>query len=198
MENWKKRGTVLLAAGLLCWAAALLLIGHHIWDERRASSQAQDVVGGFRSTTAGMEEMQYLQYPDMEMPTVEIDGQRYIGLLTMPSLGLQLPVLNSLDDEKLKLAPCRYAGSVYQDSLIVAAHNYQSHFGRLKELSIGDQLSFLDADGNTFFYQVADFEVLPAAAVDEMQAGDWDFTLFTCTIGGQNRIAVRCVREPLL
>ncbi len=28
--------------------------------------------------------------------------------------------------------------------------------------------------------------------VEEMITGDWDLTLFTCTLGGQTRVTVRC------
>ena len=56
-------------------------------------------------------------------------------------------------------------------------------------------------DGNRFAYQVVVRETLEPTAIDEMQSeedGAWDLTLFTCTIGGQSRVTVRCVQveEP--
>ena len=30
-------------------------------------------------------------------------------------------------------------------------------------------------------------------SVQEMTDGDWDLTLFTCTVGGKSRVTVRCV-----
>ena len=47
-------------------------------------------------------------------------------------------------------------------------------------------------DGVTIFYQVASVEVLPANAVEEMTAGEYDLSLFTCTYDGQQRFTVRC------
>ena len=47
-------------------------------------------------------------------------------------------------------------------------------------------------DDNRFAYQVTDREELPGTAVEDMSAGNWDLTLFTCTYGGQNRITIRC------
>ena len=35
-------------------------------------------------------------------------------------------------------------------------------------------------------------EVLEAGDVEEMTAGKWNLTLFTCTYGGKKRLAVRC------
>ena len=62
----------------------------------------------------------------------------------------------------------------------------------LNNLSQGDEITFTDMDGNLFRYEVAALEVLSPFAVEEMTTGDWDLTLFTCTVGGQSRIAVRC------
>jgi sortase A len=35
-------------------------------------------------------------------------------------------------------------------------------------------------------------EILRPTAVEEMISGDWDLTLFTCTIGGATRVTIRC------
>ena len=48
-------------------------------------------------------------------------------------------------------------------------------------------------DGNRFIYAVSGTEQLPGTAIEEMESGDWDLTLFTCTIGGAARVTVRCV-----
>ena len=47
-------------------------------------------------------------------------------------------------------------------------------------------------NGISFHYVVANIETLGAYDVEEMEAGEWDFTMFTCTIGGANRVTVRC------
>lgn len=94
----------------------------------------------------------------------------------------------------MKIAPCRYTGSAYLDNLILAAHNYSTHFGRLGELTKGDAVIFTDTVGNQFFYQVDEITRLEGTAVEEMEAGEWDLTLFTCTLDSRSRITVRCVR----
>ena len=78
--------------------------------------------------------------------------------------------------------------------MVVAAHNYYSHFGYLKNLSQGDEVIFTDMTGNVFRYGVIEIETLSPFAVDEMTSGDWDLTLFTCTVGGATRVTVRCER----
>ena len=72
--------------------------------------------------------------------------------------------------------------------------SWPSHFGQIKTLKPGDAVVFTDVDGNVYSYEVAELETLQPAAVDEMKSGEWDLTLFTCTIGGQTRVTVRCDR----
>ena len=75
--------------------------------------------------------------------------------------------------------------------LIICGHNYPSHFADLKKLQEGDTATFTDMAGNTFTYQMIICEILNPDATEEMESGDWDLTLFTCTVGGQTRVAVR-------
>ena len=137
----------------------------------------------------------FVRYPEMEMPTREIDGQTYIGMLEVPSLELSLPVISEWTYPRLKKAPCRYVGSVYSKDMVICGHNYDRHFGRLKDLAVGDEVRFTDMDGNVFFYSVCGTEQLGKYAVEDMLAGEWDLTLFTCTKGGRMRVTVRCKLE---
>lgn len=129
-----------------------------------------------------------------EMPTLQIGKQSYIGYIELPTLGLSLPVMSEWSYPKLRIAPCRYTGSVYDDSLIILAHNYTRHFGGIKDLAIGDPVQFIDADGNIYQYTVAKHETLEKRDVREMVDNEYDLTLFTCTYGGRNRITVRLTR----
>ena len=76
--------------------------------------------------------------------------------------------------------------------MVIMAHNYRSHFGYLKKLSEGSRITFSDMDGAIWEYEVVAFDVLPADAVEEMTAGEYDLTLFTCTYGGGSRVTVYC------
>lgn len=194
-------GTRLMMGGLLLIAAALLLTGYNLWDNHRAGISAARIAAQLpgktvtvRETAPGEEEIpDYLLNPEMEMPALEVEGNGYIGRLEIPALGLSLPVMEDWSYPKLRIAPCRYQGSVYTGDLIIAAHNYATHFGRLGSLVPGDMVTFTDTDGNTFVYQVAETQILQPTAISEMKAGEWELTLFTCTLGGKTRLTVRCV-----
>ena len=199
MEN--KKGAFCMAAGFLLVLAALLLTGYNVWDEGRAGDAADATFQALKfQTEEGREELpeyilpDYLVDPRFEMPTVEIDGYDYIGYLDIPSPELSLPVMSEWSYPQLKIAPCRYAGSVYLDDMILAAHNYDRHFGRLKNLEGGELVRFTDVDGNVFDFSVTELELLWPEQTEEMLSGEWDLTLFTCTLGGRQRVTVRCDR----
>ena len=44
-------------------------------------------------------------------------------------------------------------------------------------------------------YRVVVLDILSPDAIEEMTAGDFDLTLFTCTYGGQSRVTVYCNKE---
>lgn len=195
----KKRGTGMIRAGLLILTAALLLILYNIYLEGKARESTLEAVA-FMETVIP-EEKETVNVPETlpqvikEMPEVEINGQNYIGTLEIPTLELTLGIISHWNEERLQIAPCRYAGSAYTDDLVIAAHNYHSHFGKLKELQPGDGVLFTDTEGKTVEYYVVIQEILMPEDVEEMTDGRYDLTLFTCTYGGKSRVTVRCDRS---
>ena len=138
--------------------------------------------------------VELLTEEDKEMTEVEINGNQYIGYLSIPVLGLELPIMSSWSYPRLNIAPCRYTGSVRGEDLVLMAHNYSSHFGKLSQLDLGDMVEFTDMDGVITRYEVVGKDVLDPAAVEEMTSGDFDLTLFTCTYGGGSRVTAYCNR----
>lgn len=197
----KQKGRFLIRLGLLLIAAALCFIIYNLYEEHRAREQSGQALDALQEYIPGSDQNDdtsmpdYMLNPDMEMPTQTIDGIDYIGVLAIPSLNLELPVISQWSYPNLRIAPCRYSGSAYSGGLVIAAHNYDSHFGRLKTLQTDDEVIFTDIDGNTFTYKVAVMEILEPLATEEMKSEEWDLSLFTCTIGGRSRVTVRCVLE---
>ena len=195
----RKAGKLLMTIGLLLIAAAFLLMVYNIWESKKAENMSEEILNQIKdeqdenvSSDDADEKPLYEIYPDMEMPVLTIDGVDYIGILTVPSLGLELPVAGNWSYPNLRRSPCRYKGSAYSNDMIIAGHNYSRHFGGLKNLAIGEEISFRDGDGHIFQYQVDDIETIPGTAVEDMHAGEWDMTLFTCTYGGKSRVTIRC------
>lgn len=203
----------MITIGLLLIAAALFLVSYNLYDELRAEQSARQAVTQLDaylpaeaaleapSDSAGDQEPlvsdertvipDYVLSPNMEMPVETINGIDFIGVLRIPALELELPIISEWNYPNLKTAPCRYSGSAYLNNLIICGHNYTSHFGTLKNLWEGDIATFTDMDGNVFTYKMVERETLLPTSIDAMESGEWDLTLFTCTVGGQSRVTIR-------
>ncbi len=201
-------GLVLLNAGIVLIIAALLLFLYFLYVGERAGDasdaaleQVLQVVGSIPAEDEDTEIDEKSEDADTvpEMTVVWIDGYPYIGYLSVPSLGLELPVMAEWTLESLDIAPGRYYGSVFTDDLVIAGHNYRRHFSALKFADDGTVVIFTDMDGNDYYYEIARKETVRPTAIDTMigldvDEHDWDMTLFTCTTGGKARCAIRCVR----
>ena len=127
-----------------------------------------------------------------EMPAARVNGYDCIGALSIPVLNLELPVLADWSYDKLRVAPCHYFGSCLEENFVIAAHNYQAHFGRLSALQPKDLVLFTDISGTVYYYEVVLLETLSANAAEEMITSGFDLSLYTCTPGGSSRVTVRC------
>ncbi|MCC8075675.1 MAG: sortase [Clostridiales bacterium] len=190
-------GSAFMALGLLLLLAAVALLVYNKWDDYRAGRSAAEIQAALESAAAENETSRSTEQVGDLLETIEIDGYEYIGTLTIPTLELELPIMEEWSYPGLKIAPGRYTGSIWTDDLVICGHNYTWHFGNLKYLEAGDGLSFTDVNGNVLQYQVEEVIILQPTDVEEMisqASGEWDLTLFTCTIGGQTRVTVRCSR----
>lgn len=134
-----------------------------------------------------------LTTPHLNMPTVSVYGYKYIGILTIPALGLELSVMNECTDRSLDIAPGCFSGSAYDAGFVIGGHNYVSHFGRLNRLRPGNVIIFTDMNGIQFRYEVSATEIISDTAVEDLNSDVWDLSLFTCTFSGGERLVVRCL-----
>lgn len=198
------RSTAFITIGVVLISAAAFLTGFNVAEDQNAGTASNEVVAMVSQIANDRKAIweepdedvipDYLLNPDMEMPTIEKDGVDYIGVIELPNQGIKLGVASELQMYSLKRTPCRYDGSIYDDSCIIAGHNYRSHVWNLNYVQIGDPVTFTDADGTVFEYQVSAIEEIDGQDEDAMKAGDWDLTMFTCTLTRTERLTIRCER----
>lgn len=187
----RKLGVLMMALGLAMLAGAAGLILHNRTEQAYADASAQVALDQIRVAMAQAEEPAEDETLPEEMPVMLIDGEEYIGYLEMPTIGVTLPVMKDWSYPKLRVAPCRYSGSPQDGAMVIMAHNYERHFGQIKDLPIGAPVQFIDANGRIYRYVVDAHDTLGKYDVEEMLSDGWDLTLFTCTYGGESRVTVR-------
>ena len=196
--------------GLLLIAAALFIVGRNIHDDIRSDERAKSLIEGiydeyfdkmelkeYNPTYANLDDIpDYVRYPDMEMKVAEINGQDCVGVLTIPAMEKEFPVMEVLNMYTLGWGPCKYSGTPYKDNFVIGAHNNSAHFGGLiRNVELGDEVTFVDMDGNVFKYTVEYIESLQPYESDKMINSEWDLSLFTCTWDLGSRYTVRCMRQ---
>ena len=129
----------------------------------------------------------------VEKSIVPADGREYIGVIEVERFGIKLPVLSTYTDADMKTTPCVYHGARENGNLVIVGHNYDSQFGDFnllgKDEVITAKLTMLD--GTEYVYESKLIENLNPDQIDEMLAGQWDMTLFTCSYSGEKRITIR-------
>lgn len=214
-----RAGLALLLLGLLLVLAAAGLAGAYLHEARTAALDSAETLAALRRQTPETRPARrrpvpafispdapqtplYLLDPALPAPTVELDGRQYIGTVEVPALGEAAPVLGEAAPvlgeysiSGLKSAACRWSGSLSEGDLVLCAHNYLKPFDALKTLLPGDAVRFTDADGNGFSFRVAAVETLEAWETEAMECSGYPLTLYTCTVGGQYRVTVRCIAE---
>lgn len=211
----KKFGIVFVTLGAVLIMSALLLFMYNRYEDFTAGQKAELLLDDIQSVIAenvqstsaqtkgekdsdkSAEQPMVPESLPAEMPEAMIDGYDYIGYLTIPDLEMDLPVMADWDYDRLNIAPCRHFGSSRTDDLVIAAHNYISHFGSLSKMKAGSEIYFTDMDGIKNHYRlVSEPEVFAANAVDEVKNSGYDLVLYTCTPGGLTRVVAFFDRVP--
>ena len=193
----REMSRVLIDAGIVSLCIAGSITGWNFYESNAGKEYSENVGVVLQEEITKMEGFQAHVMPQSDgwensMVTYEIDGTAFVGMLSIPSLGLDLPVAADWSEDQLKKTVCRYYGSSDDENLVICGHSYKGHFGRLQTLHAGDEVSFTDVDGSQHIYSVRKIETLESDEIKKMIQSDFDLTLFTCTFGGGERIAIRC------
>lgn len=139
-----------------------------------------------------LDDLKELEDVVFEMPEIEIDNIKCIGVLDIPSVNCNLPIAKEWNYDILKKMPGIYYGNYY-NKLIIAGHNYKTgQFGVLKNVKIGDSVFITTVDNDIIEYKVETIEILNDTDVEKMINTEYDLTLFTCTYNGKKRLTIRC------
>lgn len=204
----------IVVTGAMLLIAALFLVLHNLHEDEKSGEAAGIILTELQQEIAARPTepeptipvndlyAEYETQPSIVStdPSLELDGSVYVGIISIPELDVELPVMQNWSYPNLKTAPCVYSGAAASGDLIIAAHNYKSHFGQISSLYSGSLIRFTDISGRVYEYEVVQTDTVGGYDAPSMRNGggtDWNLTLFTCTLSGRSRVSVRavCVSE---
>lgn len=180
--------------GICCIFSAAFLFWENTQEEQLAQTVSEDVVHVLsqeienQATMLPAGEDNFAE--ELSAPVITVEEARYIGVLSIPQLGLTLPISETWSYAKLETTPCAYAGKIADGNFVIAAHNFQAHFGNIGELNLGDEISIQDTSGVTHNYSLVLEEIIDGDDFFGLLTGDWDLTLFTCLYGNNTQRVV--------
>lgn len=135
-----------------------------------------------------------------EQKLIANDGTVYytIGIINIPSINVNYPILSTYTDELLKTAPCKFHGANPNKvgNLCIAGHNYKNDkfFSKAPTLEYGDIIEITDLTGTTLQYAVYDKYVVnpdELGCTSQLTDGNREITLITCTNDNKQRHIIK-------
>lgn len=178
-------GKVLVVLGICLLVISLMLVLGNVREAKAAETASQQILLTLKTAAVSQENAP---------PSTLVLLEGYCGILSIPSLGLELPVSDTLSYKQLKSTPCRESGSAETGDLVISAHNYPGHFGYLHTLTPGTT-ALLTEENGVRTYLLQQVRTLKPTDVDAVRSSGCSLVLYTCTPGGKHRVAAYFLEE---
>lgn len=128
----------------------------------------------------------------------QIQGHKVVGIIKIPKIELEYPILEKTSKETLNLSITKFWGNRINEigNVTLAGHNNLNGtmFGKLKKLEEGDIIELTDIQNVKLNYKVFKTYVIDPndiTCILPEQEGVREITLITCTNGNKNRFIVK-------
>ena len=132
----------------------------------------------------------------------QIQGHKVVGIIKIPKIELEYPILETTSKETLSLSITKFWGNQINEigNVTLAGHNNLNGtmFGKTKKLEVGDIIELTDIQNVTLKYKVFKIYVIDPndiSCILPEQEGTREITLITCTNGNKNRLIVKAREE---
>lgn len=127
-----------------------------------------------------------------------IQGHKVVGIIKIPELNIEYPILENTNKETLNLSITKFWGNRINEigNVTLAGHNNLNGtmFGKIKKMQEGDIIELTDIQNVTLKYQVFKVYVIDPKDITCIlpeQENVREVTLITCTNGNKNRLIVK-------
>lgn len=128
----------------------------------------------------------------------EIEGYKVVGIINIPKINIEYPILEKTNKESLKLSITKFWGEKINQkgNVVLAGHNNLNNkmFGKIDKLENGDIIELTDSQMVTVKYQVFDKYIIDPNDINcifPVEENTREVTLITCTNRDKNRLVVK-------
>lgn len=185
---------IILIILIIALIAVATLIAIKYGSHQIKEGELQEVVDNVKTQI----EQSNVSDGDMKKVEAEYNGYKVVGIIKIPSIGIEYPIIDTTSDETMKISVTKFWGNDVNEigNLTIAGHNYLdgTMFSDTKKLNIGDKIEMTDMTGKTLEYEVFDKYIVDpndVSYVNSVQANTREITLITCSNGRSNRLIVK-------
>lgn len=128
----------------------------------------------------------------------EIEGYKVVGIINIPKINIEYPILEKTNKESLKLSITKFWGEKINQkgNVVLAGHNNLNNkmFGKINKLENGDIIELTDSQMVAVEYQVFDKYIIDPNDINcifPVEENTREVTLITCTNRDKNRLVVK-------
>ena len=144
---------IILVILVIAFISIVLNIGIKYTKHRSNEEQLQDVVKEFKSELNTSDE-------ETKEIKLEYNGYNVVGIINIPKLGIEFPILDITNDDSMKVSVTKFWGNNVNDigNFTIVGHNNLdgTMFSNTKKLKIGDEIVLTDLSGKTLKYRIFD------------------------------------------
>lgn len=163
-------------------------------ESQKIENQAQAVLAEIKTRKIdNPEQIDVIQEIDEE-----IEGYKVIGIIKIPKIEIEYPILEKTDKTSLNLSITKFWGEKINQkgNVVLAGHNNLNNtmFGKINKLENGDIIELTDSQMVTVKYQVFKTYVIDPndiTCILPENENSREVTLITCTNGNKNRYVVK-------
>ncbi|KRG14346.1 hypothetical protein ACA30_12360 [Virgibacillus soli] len=160
-----------------------LLILFSVWRIWQADQlQKSAIQEAKEKLTSPVQKQEYSQEGELANVDFQADQGDVIGILKIPSLDRELPIIAGVEEEDLERGVGHYTGTSYpgQESQVVLSGHRDTVFRQFGELEIGDSF-IVEMPYGSFEYTIRNSEIVPEDDLTVINPDDYQEEMLTVT-----------------
>ena len=175
-----------------------VILGTLVLRKRLKSNQVESLAKEVLSQIKSGESIQTDTIDVIKEIDAEIEGYKVIGIINIPKIDIEYPILEKTETKSLNLSITKFWGQKINQkgNVVLAGHNNINNrfFAKINRLEIGDIIELTDNQMVTIQYKVfTKYKVDPndISIINADDENTREVTLVTCTNGAKERLIVK-------
>ena len=184
---------IVLAILIIAIIIVSVIVGIKYIKEYTSETETKEVIASINEKLNDSENKNVITEIDEN-----IKGHKVVGIIKIPKVKLEYPILETTTEETLNLSITKFWGNEINEigNVTLAGHNNLSGvmFGKIRKLEKGDIIELTDIQNTTLKYEVFKTYIIDPndiSCILPVKEDVREVTLITCTTGGKERFIVK-------